>query len=346
MQRCYCLRKLLKIALLLIVEFCGLPNAELPKNADTSAMPALPDTVKNSERERPRIKMTLKNPGTAALLSAAIPGAGQLYTKNYVKSGMFVAGEGIFGFIAYYRYQLLKDYQNTSADLFNQFMRYTKKDSVYKVQKRASSAAADSTVFDTTFMSMHVRLNYNYAEFQEKENRVLFQQSALWMASLYYWNILDALKNTGYFRNDNPKNPGTAGWLSAIPFLGLGQFYNGELSKAGMLFTAQVSIGFMVYNYASLVSIAEDNIRMLSTPGTRQSSDPDATDLLTKWNSKRQENFRNRNMFLWYSIVLYIYGMLDAVVDAHLHDAAAKMRLEPDLQPDQIKAGLNLKVDF
>jgi hypothetical protein len=51
-------------------------------------------------------------------------------------------------------------------------------------------------------------------------------------------------------------------------------------------------------------------------------------------------------MYLWYSILFYFYGILDAVVDAHLHDAGAKMKLEPDLVPQNKQVGLTLTVPF
>jgi hypothetical protein len=41
-----------------------------------------------------------------------------------------------------------------------------------------------------------------------------------------------------------------------------------------------------------------------------------------------------------------MYGIFDAVVDAHLHDSGMKMKLEPDLVPDRKQVGLNLNVEF
>jgi uncharacterized membrane protein len=90
----------------------------------------------------------------------------------------------------------------------------------------------------------------------------------------------------------------------------------------------------------------ESNIQLLNAPGSKENKDPDAAALLSNWNSKRNDAFRNRNMWAWYSIVFYLYGILDAVVDAHLHDASAKMKLEPDLISDQKKVGINLKMNF
>jgi len=366
-KRYFYLQKLFGIAAILLGLSCFPCVAELMQSADTIRTTVSVDSSYSSEKKTVGIDpanqekvpyagnsyiksvnssaMVHKNPGTTVLFSALVPGGGQLYTGNYIKSGLFFASEGVFGLISLYRYNLLKDYRNASTDLSNQLIRFKNKDSII-VKKTNLSNSSDSARFDTTFMSVHVQLNYNYSKFQERENRVLFYQSALWMACLYYWNIVDALKNTGYFHNDKPKDPSTAGWLSAIPFLGLGQIYNGELSKAGMILTAQLNMGYMIFNYNSLVQTSEDNIRALSASNSREGKDPDAVDLLSKWHSKHDEAFRNRNTWAWYAIAMYLYGILDAVVDAHLHDAATKMKLEPDLQLDKSSVGMHMKVDF
>jgi hypothetical protein len=65
-----------------------------------------------------------------------------------------------------------------------------------------------------------------------------------------------------------------------------------------------------------------------------------------RWEYRRTNAFRNRNMFLWYSLAFYFYGILDAVVDAHLHDAPLKMKLEPDLAPQSKEIGLKATFSF
>jgi len=57
--------------------------------------------------------------------------------------------------------------------------------------------------------------------------------------------------------------------------------------------------------------------------------------------SRRGEAFRNRNMWMWYSVAFYLYGIFDAWVDANLHDARVKMKLEPDLNPQTKEIGLH-----
>ena len=203
----------------------------------------------------------------------------------------------------------------------------------------------DSIFEDTTFLSLHYQMKYDYNRFLERDNRYFLYQSLAWMGGFYYWNILDALKNTKFFMNDNSKKPSTAGWLAAIPALGLGQLYNSELSKAGMIFMVQANLAYMIYNYHTLMRICEDNLKKINSPFTRESKDQAATELRGSWDSKRNDAFRNRNMWAWYSIAFYFYSIFDAIVDAHLHDAAKKMKLEPDLLPGK-GIGLNYTLKF
>jgi hypothetical protein len=137
------------------------------------------------------------------------------------------------------------------------------------------------------------------------------------------------------------------GWLSAIPGLALGQIYNGSLDKAGLIFMTQCNLAYMIYNYITLMRVCENNLILLMIRPIKESKAPRAqATLKDSWNAKHNDAFRNRNMYLWYSLGLYLYGIFDAVVDAHLHDSGTKMKLEPDLMPDRKQVGLNLNVEF
>ncbi len=316
----------------------------LADSQDSTAISTSQDSVKNIF-STPEAKIVTRNPVTAAALSALIPGGGQIYTGNYIKSGMFIASEVIIGIVASNRWELKKSFQENSKMMYDSMMLF--KDSITLTEKtvRNKTNTLDSSYIDTTFHSWQYQMNYEYNNFLERDNKYFLYQSFAWMGGLYYWNILDALKNTKYFMDDNPKKPSTAGWLSAIPGLGLGQLYNGELSKAGMVFTVQMNMAFMIYNYNKLVTMCENALSNKRFKVSVQNNDPTAVELKGSWESKRNDAFRNRNMWAWYSFAFYFYGIFDAIVDAHLHDAPKKMRLEPDLLPGK-GVGLHCTLKF
>ena len=285
----------------------------------------------------------IKDPVIAASLSFVVPGAGQIYTGNYVKSGLIIASEVVLGLVAYYQHTYdnhLDKIANSARDSFMIYQNSLKFDTI-----KTQTTKADSIV-DTMFVGVGKRMQYDYARFQEQETRLLVYQCLSWAAGMYYFNLMDAVRNTGYFNDNRPRSPSTAFWLSAIPGLALGQIYNGSLDKAGLIFMTQCNLAYMIYNYITLMRVCENNLLLLSNPANRESKDPSVNTLKDSWNAKYNDAFRNRNMYLWYSLGLYMYGIFDAVVDAHLHDSGTKMKLEPDLIPDRKQVGLNLNVEF
>jgi|WetSurMetagenome_2_1015567.scaffolds.fasta_scaffold61989_2 hypothetical protein len=329
----------MKISFLVLLIF----NICIAVSPDSTVLPVSQDTMKNMIKTAEGNLIT-KNPVTSAVLSL-FPGGGQIYTGNYIKSGLFVSLETIIGIVAFSRFSLNKNLSDNSKMMYDSMMLF--KDSITVSQKtiRNKSNTVDSSFEDTTFYSWQYQMNYDYNHFLEKDNHCFIYQSLAWMGGIYYWNILDALKNTKYFMNENPKQPSTAGWLAAVPALGLGQLYNGELSKAGMVFTIQMNMAYMIYNYNSLMRMCENVLDSKRFLISVQNQDPTAVRLKGSWEAKRNDAFRNRNMWAWYSIAFYFYSIFDAIVDAHLHDASKKMRLEPDLLPGK-GVGLHYTLTF
>ena len=91
------------------------------------------------------------------------------------------------------------------------------------------------------------------------------------------------------------KDPKTAFLFSLVP--GMGQAYNGKWIKSAMVIGLEVS-SFIYW---------QDNI--------------------SKYNDYEQDNYplsrhrylEKRNKYAWWIGIIYVYAMIDAVVDAHLH---------------------------
>jgi hypothetical protein len=294
----------------------------------------------------PTTYCSTRNPIMAGGVSALVPGAGQIYTGNYVKSGLFITSEVIIGLVAYNRFLLGKYYHENSKALCDSMLVFKNVIDTASITIKNRASSADSIFLDTTNKSLKFQRNYDFSLFQEKENRLFVYQCFASMAGLYYWNILDAIKNTKFFMNDNPKIPSKAAWLAAIPALGLGQLYNGELSKAGFVFTVQMNMAYWIYNNNELMRICENNLKKLPSPDTREGKDDATKQLISSWDSRRNDAFQKRNRWAWYSIGFYLYSILDAYVDAHLHDSMKKMNLEPDLLTGQNGVGLHFTRTF
>jgi TM2 domain-containing membrane protein YozV len=258
------------------------------------------------------------NPIVTGSFSAGLPGAGQFYTGHYIKSFSFVALEAIT--LSYARFWYLTSKERMRNAEFYEGMIHGV-DSLFNREKAA------------------------LLRFDVVSARYTMYNALSWMVGGYIYNVLDAVGCARYFVSDEERSPAKAAWLAAIPGLGLGQLYNGSPSKAGMVLMTQVSLGVKVANEHRLMRLAEQGITALEALDDSASTMV-ASEYKQDWESRRGNSFRNRNSFLWYSLFFYVYGILDAVVDAHLHDYPKKMRAYPDLLARQGAAGIKFEYMF
>jgi hypothetical protein len=265
------------------------------------------------------------NPFVAGAASLVLPGAGQLYTRHYVRAGFFPALEGVFGGFVYF-WKRTAEYRDEEE------------------QRWLLLAASDT---GTLVRARHLEESY-LVRHSAVDARFSMYTYLAWAAGGYLFNVLDAVGSSNVFRDTRPRSATTAALLAAVPGLGLGQWYNGSLSKAGMVMMGQISLGLMSYSSHRLMKRAEGNYQRLNAgkADTAGAGESVFNEYSRMWSSTRNRAFTNRNMYLWYSIFFYGYSIFDAVVDAYLHEYAEKMKVEPDLVIGNKKVYLTLTTDF
>jgi len=273
-----------------------------------------------------------KNPVIPGVASLIVPGAGQIITGHYVKASFFIALESIFvGQALYWRSNSDIGDQNAQYH-FNSAMRKWKgQDSLDRFNSRLDSVRS----VEDFNLDHHGVMDWRFSSYN----------FTVWAVGAYIYNVLDAINSSNYFKNSEPKKAGTAALLAAVPGLGLGQLYNGSVSKAGMVIMGQFSLGVMAWNSYRLMRDAENNYGRLSA-ATDSLTKAIAPDYTGRWGSTRYRAFTNRNMYLWYGIFYYFYSMFDATVDAYLHDYPNKMRIEPDLGISEKEIKFSLSSTF
>lgn len=262
------------------------------------------------------------NPFAITGVSLLIPGAGQFYTRHYVKGGTFLALEAITGSVAVY-------WWNNS-----------------KVIRQDTKAFEKSALLKTGVDSLRALRSAELSRHNELFSRYRAYNAMTWALTGYLYNAFDAIECSNIIDKSGERNPMIAGWLSAIPGLALGQWYNGSVSKAGLYMMGQVSLGMVAYNYHRLMKDAEQGYKRVYNAGGDSISVKLRNEFSKQWDSQRRDAFKSRNTYLWYSIFLYFIGVFDAVVDAHLHDYPEKMNMYPDLVPQNSGAQLRLNVKF
>jgi TM2 domain-containing membrane protein YozV len=249
------------------------------------------------------------NPGISGIASIVLPGAGQFYTGHYVKALFFPALEATFVSMAWFWHE--------NASYFNE-----------KANVDRAWQAWDQTPSDKAAEYGEQALLDRYQAIDSRFSQYNFTG---WAIGSHLFNVLNALQASNVFNDDRERNPGTAGLLAAVPGFGLGQFYNGSLSKAGMVIMGQTSLGLMAYNSHRLMNRATTQYARLNDPKADSLTIRLRNTYSDDWFSYLQRSFTSRNMYLWYSIFFYFYSIFDSVVDAYLHDYPQKMKIAPDL---------------
>ena len=96
---------------------------------------------------------------------------------------------------------------------------------------------------------------------------------------------------------ERSKNPKVAFYFSLIP--GMGQVYNGKLLKSAIV------IGLEIAAYNACLN----NLDLYNN------YDPDDDN----YPLRKHRYLEKRNKYAWWIGFIYVYGMIDAVVDAHLY---------------------------
>ena len=106
------------------------------------------------------------------------------------------------------------------------------------------------------------------------------------------------------------KSPQTAAIRSFV-FPGGGQYYNGQPIKGAVLSTLGVASAVFYMDFSEKYKNSEDVSQ-----------------------SDKKNFLHQRNRYGWWIIIVYIYGLLDAVVEAHLHPFNEVMNEDLE-KPDQ-----------
>ncbi len=296
----------------------------------------------------------------SAALSLLMPGAGQLLCRKPVKGALFFVAEGISIGVTVNRLWFYN--HNTIPDEDSANSLYSRMASTY--QMHLSDSAKDTTAWktwkaDSLPLVNAAWANKAYQHVSTMDTRFTVQQAFAWCVGIHVFNVFDGLQSSGKFTDDRPRNPGVAAALSAIPLLGLGQVYNGSLSKTGLLLMGEGCLAYMAWNNQTLLKECEkqrtallDTVRLYNK--NHPAENKTAQDLgyqttIDNWAGQHDQVFHRRNAYLWYLVLLYFYGVGDAAVDAHLHNFKAKMRLQPIAGPTasgRMQVGMNLAGDF
>ncbi|ERP31554.1 DUF5683 domain-containing protein [Chitinivibrio alkaliphilus] len=169
-------------------------------------------------------------------------------------------------------------------------------------------------------------------EYSLERERRRYYNYALWAGGVFAWSLFDgiAVEQNLFDDRSTPREPRRALRLSLIPFLGLGQLYNGESYKAGFVWTTQIGCAFSAIQLGAASRDAEDAMKRVHAHGEYDNlTEREKEEFTSFWEDRYDRAQRERTMFLWYGVVAYLYGVFDAYIDAHLSNFNTPFSLVP-----------------
>ena len=130
-----------------------------------------------------------------------------------------------------------------------------------------------------------------------------------WAVGVHLYAVADAAEDAwlAHGGRRGVKDMATAGWASAL-LPGLGQIYNQRYSKAALLYCG-------VIGAASSLRAHQETVEFWQREADIARGDSTSTDVAVQ-----QASFfrKRRNQYIWGMGLIYVYQILDAVVDARL----------------------------
>ena len=239
------------------------------------------------------------------MLFSLFPGGGQYYTEHYVRGGFITGIELLLIYEVYFNKSWQKDRVLEQAQPFRDTV------SIYSKLIRETQ--------DRDSIAYYQQKRNEYANrVREKSDKKMEQEDLryaenAWLFGLHLYGMMDAFgiwyKNN--YRSVELRDMKTAVLLGLIP--GLGQMYNGEFGKAGLLYMGLIGAAASIHTSQNMVEYYLDRKHFLE----KENSSSEELDRV----SERVTYYRkNRNQYIWGLALIYLYSLGDAVVDALLSD--------------------------
>ncbi|HPW94883.1 MAG TPA: DUF5683 domain-containing protein [Fibrobacteraceae bacterium] len=259
------------------------------------------DTLATYEWDVP----TKRNSLPLTLLSGILPGGAQIYSEHYIRGGFLVGIEIALVYEVFInksfqqdrRFKLARPLQDSVA-FYNNLIRNT------------------SDI--DTISSLHLkRLGFinNIKRISDKkmEEEDLRKAEFAWLVGLHLYGFVDGFGIwwNNQHRNMELKSSKKAVLLALIP--GLGQMYNEEFGKAGLLYMGLTGAFASIHTSQKVVEYYLERRRIITAEAASSTEIEYLTERITYYR-------KNRNQYIWGAALIYLYSIGDAFVDAMMSD--------------------------
>lgn len=239
------------------------------------------------------------------MLFSVFPGGGQYYTEHYIRGGFITGIEALLVYEVFFN----KSWQR---DRIYEQVRPFQDSVVYFSRMIATEQNRDSIRYYQEQRQDYVNRVRSLSD-KKMEQEDLRKAETAWLYGLHLYGMFDAfgIWYNNHYRSVEQRSMLTALLLSIIP--GLGQMYNGEFGKAGLLYMSIIGASTSIWTSQNMVEYYLWRKHFME----QEVVEPEDFDKIVE----RVTYYRkNRNQYIWALALLYLYSMGDAVVDALLSD--------------------------
>ncbi len=253
------------------------------------------------------------------VLSALVPGGGQIYGNHPVRGGFLIGMETLLAGLAIYSNLAdIPHWRNQAKDALDQA-------DLLFLRQSLNPGSADSLESQRRKQIAFARDRARLASQQQD----LANSELAWALGLHAYGVLDAAEIAwrSRHRDTEPRSTRRAMVLGML-FPGGGQLYNHRYGKFGMLW---MTIGASVVSAWSRQEMVDLFNRRIAIARAEQ---PSGSETLTDMEKDRTLYRKRRNQYYWGMGLFYVYAVLDGMVDAALSDfdSPSKFALSPSPQ--------------
>lgn len=265
-----------------------------------------------------------------ALTYSLLPGGGQFYGSHPVRGGFLVGLETLLGGLATYSLAVdIPRWRDQSGDALDSA------DALF-LESLAKPDQRQKLALQRKGMVALARQRADLASRQVD----LARSQAAWAAGLHAYGMMDAIEIAYLSRNpDGKTRSARSAMYRGMLFPGAGQLYNRRYGKFGMLWMALGASAVSAYSRQGMVEQLNHRLavaRVEAGPTSEEVGDLEKDRTLYR---------KRRNQYFWGMTLLYMYSIMDGMVDAALSDFDSPERFAFTAGPSGLLA-LEMKVPF
>jgi len=271
------------------------------------------DTLPVNEWDIPTERNSLKN----AMLFSLLPGGGQYYTEHYVRGGFLTGIEGLLIYDIFFNRSFQRDRLLDRAASFQ--------DSVLFFSSRVLNGPRDSiAAYHSKRLEFLERVRAQSDKKMEQED--VRKAEVAWLIGIHLYGMFDTF---GIWYNNNHRSTEYRDMKTALLWAilpGGGQIFNRDFGKAGLVYMGLLGAIVSVSTSQNMVNYYLDRKHLVEKESPTSEEYERITERVTYYR-------KNRNTYIWGGMLIYLYSIADAAVDALLSDfdSPLHMALLPNL---------------